>query len=637
MRRTTTLLLRLALAGPVLLGVLAIAPADPAGATRSPFPFASWSDLVDQQYADLLGRAPSTGERDAGIAQARDGGGPGALIARLRSTADQTGAVDPLVRLYLAYVDRAPDPGGLDFWIARRRNGTWPLVRVSQQFASSSEFTGIYGSLSDRAFVELVYANVLDRPGDPGGIDYWTRQLDLGRRSRGEVMVGFSESSEHIRTSAGAVTAAVLPVLLLDRAPARATFDDDTARLDDGLAVADYADELLTSTAYARRAAPPGRPVAVALVDDGPRPRVRELDITPDGRFIAYSSASADIVPGDGNGVADVFVWDRRTGRSERISMRASGDEPAYASLDPAISDDGRFVAFVTQDDLTGPAHPGDISTDIYRYDRRSATVELVSVTQEGLPTGGFAEQLDISADGRFVSFFGTNDGITEPSPPNSSGPVEVFVRDMEQEATTDVSGPLDLGDGYAWFPDLSADGNRMAFHATSVHEAPGGERTTEHRAYLWDRTEGLITGPADIDPSAEVTLSDDGSTVLVEVDGQLLAWEPPSMDLEPVSLDAAGSPVAPDEQREVAISGDGSLVVFTDCPEGGSDDGTILVRDRTAGRTVELAPPPEAGQECQTAPALTRDGDLLATTLRAPWPGPPTASILLRTLQLDR
>lgn len=107
---------------------------------------------------------------------------------------DETGSV---YRLYRAYFDRAPDAGGSCFWV-RRLVGGAALDEVSDSFASSQEFADTYGSLSNRAFVELVYANVLGRPGEVSGVEFWTGELDNERRTRGQVMVGFSESPEYI-------------------------------------------------------------------------------------------------------------------------------------------------------------------------------------------------------------------------------------------------------------------------------------------------------------------------------------------------------------------------------------------------------------------------------------------------------
>lgn len=102
---------------------------------------------------------------------------------------------DQVIRLYLAYFLRMPDASGLDYWISQRMQGA-SIDAVSNAFAASPEFRQAYGSLSNRDFAALVYRNVLERQGDREGLTYWSSQLDRGV-SRGQVMTGFSDSSEY--------------------------------------------------------------------------------------------------------------------------------------------------------------------------------------------------------------------------------------------------------------------------------------------------------------------------------------------------------------------------------------------------------------------------------------------------------
>jgi uncharacterized protein (DUF1501 family) len=108
-----------------------------------------------------------------------------------------------VARLYLAYFGRRPDDDGLDYWVGVRESGQ-TLAQISAAFAASDEFQARYGALSDRQFVELIYRNVMKRDGDPGGINYWRQQLGNGA-SRGQVMVGFSESAEFKTRTEGEV------------------------------------------------------------------------------------------------------------------------------------------------------------------------------------------------------------------------------------------------------------------------------------------------------------------------------------------------------------------------------------------------------------------------------------------------
>jgi len=117
-------------------------------------------------------------------------------------TGFSAGVVRPLpldgqvARLYTAYFGRSPDQSGFTYWRERRAGGR-TLQEISQEFASSPEFSNTYGLVDDIEFVELVYNNVLGRQSDSAGRYFWGDQLADGL-SRGELMVGFSESDEFI-------------------------------------------------------------------------------------------------------------------------------------------------------------------------------------------------------------------------------------------------------------------------------------------------------------------------------------------------------------------------------------------------------------------------------------------------------
>lgn len=105
---------------------------------------------------------------------------------------------DSVYRLYSAYFLRLPDQGGYEFWIRSYASGEHNLTTMSDFFAASPEFQERYGSLDNEAFVELVYANVLQRTPDREGFFFWLDELNAGRVSRGGLMSFFSESEEFV-------------------------------------------------------------------------------------------------------------------------------------------------------------------------------------------------------------------------------------------------------------------------------------------------------------------------------------------------------------------------------------------------------------------------------------------------------
>ncbi|WP_299026462.1 DUF4214 domain-containing protein [uncultured Sulfitobacter sp.] len=101
-----------------------------------------------------------------------------------------------IYRVYQATLDRFPDTGGFDGWVARLESGQNTLASVIQQFVASAEFRNTYGALNDEDFVELLYQNVLGREPDLAGGAFWEEQLASDNLSRVEVVLGFSESRE---------------------------------------------------------------------------------------------------------------------------------------------------------------------------------------------------------------------------------------------------------------------------------------------------------------------------------------------------------------------------------------------------------------------------------------------------------
>lgn len=182
-------------------------------------PFATASSLVDQQYRDLLGRPADPAGLSTWSGQLLSGQQtPSSLVTALLTSAESNALVAPVARLYEAYFLRLPDPAGFDFWVNYMRRGA-SLAQVSAAFAGSAEFVTRYGALSQTAFVELVYRNVLGRTPDLAGLTYWVGQLLSGARDRGSVMLGFSESVEHIRATWARTTVTLTYLGMLNRTP----------------------------------------------------------------------------------------------------------------------------------------------------------------------------------------------------------------------------------------------------------------------------------------------------------------------------------------------------------------------------------------------------------------------------------
>jgi signal peptidase I len=183
--------------------------------------------------------------------------------------------------------------------------------------------------------------------------------------------------------------------------------------------------------------------------------------ISGDGRFVAFSSEASDLVEGDANGVADVFVRDMETLTTRRISVGLDGAEADGPSEAPAISADGRFVAFASAaSNLV--ASDGNGAQDVFVYDLMAGRTEIASVVDEGFEQLGESYEPSISATGRYVAF--TSEARLAPA--GVRGLPSIYVRDRYAETTTLASVSRDgksANEG-ASDPAISANGRVVAF-----------------------------------------------------------------------------------------------------------------------------------------------------------------------------
>ena len=148
--------------------------------------------------------------------------------------------------------------------------------------------------------------------------------------------------------------------------------------------------------------------------------------VSADGRFVAFESHASNLVPGDTNRASDIFVRDRRRGVTVRVNVGAGGVQGLGGeSYDPSVSADGRFVAF---DSLATNLVPGDTNrkTDVFVRDRRAGVTRRPSVGTDGIQGDGLSNHPALSADGRYVAFSSSASNLV---PRDTNYVNDVFVR----------------------------------------------------------------------------------------------------------------------------------------------------------------------------------------------------------------
>ena len=223
---------------------------------------------------------------------------------------------------------------------------------------------------------------------------------------------------------------------------------------------------------------------------------VQSAEISGDGRHVAFVSIADNLSPMDSNGWYDVFVFDVDSGLSDLISVNANGVAASIGGVGtPAISDDGRFVAFASSSpDLVPAFDPGLMTGAFFVRDRRIGSTQLASWGVGSVPLNAAIDawRLCITPNGRYV-LFGTYASNVVPG--DTNGSIDVFLTDMWMRTTVRAS----LSASGAEIPQggrlagLSDDGSRILFIAGS--DVVPGDTNNAPDAFLHDRT--LPVAPA--------------------------------------------------------------------------------------------------------------------------------------------
>lgn len=167
---------------------------------------------------------------------------------------------------------------------------------------------------------------------------------------------------------------------------------------------------LITLTGTATAAPPPGTE-RITLSSTGAQLQqsTSVSGLSADGHYAVFVSDDPGVVPGDTNGQTDVFVRDLRKGTVERINTAPDGTQADGSSSYAEISADGRYVSYTSSaTNLVDWAQPPEHPRDVYVYDRHTGRTERVSVGADG-GTAWVFDNLDMSADGRYIAFDGSS------------------------------------------------------------------------------------------------------------------------------------------------------------------------------------------------------------------------------------
>jgi len=209
------------------------------------------------------------------------------------------------------------------------------------------------------------------------------------------------------------------------------------------------------------------------------------LALSADGRFVAFGSYATNLVADDTNAKIDVFIRDRDTGTTERVSVTSLGVQADNESFSPAISSDGRYVAFRSEATNLVLIDTNN-SSDIFVHDRLTGLTERVSVASDGTQANGDSISPAISSDGRFVAFSSKASNLVVDDTNNK---VDIFLHDRQTDTTERIVGPaeFDTGSGILIVsPAISPDGGFLGFRS-NANDLVAGDTNNSFDTFLVD------------------------------------------------------------------------------------------------------------------------------------------------------
>ncbi|MBK7642999.1 MAG: hypothetical protein IPJ19_08095 [Planctomycetes bacterium] len=290
--------------------------------------------------------------------------------------------------------------------------------------------------------------------------------------------------------------------------------------------------------------------------------------ISEDGRFVAFESQASNLVPNDVNGLKDVFLHDRATGKTRILSLASDGSQADDDVLCTSISPDGRYVGFSsTATNLVADDH--NDAMDVFVCEVATGTIVRASTNSLGREGHGLSADIDLSRDGHLATFYSLAEDLV---PGDSNGVGDVFVKDLTSGVLTRVSVSSSgvQGNWNSYYPRISADGNCVVFFSLADTLVPGDTNWSSDD-FLHDLASGT---------TERVSLAGNGHEargiarfVSVCDDGRFVAFEDSAPNLAQDDENATWDVFVRDRVGDFhsSCAGDGSQAVPCPCANTGA------------------------------------------------------------------
>ena len=411
---------------------------------------------------------------------------------------------------FVVFVSRAPDlvpadtNGTSDVFLHDRQNGVTERISVDPAGAEANDASSVPSISSDGRFVAFASNATNLVPGDTNGTsDIFLRDRQSGMTER----VDLDDSANQSNGGSGRSSISADGRFIAFSSGASNLVSGDTNGASD-IFVRDR--DMGTTERVALDSS------GTEANDDSFRPK-----ISSNGRFVVFDSEASNLVANDNNGLFDVFLHDRQTGLTDRVSVDSAGGEGNDSSNRPAISSDGRFVAFVSDaSNLVAEDNNGEF--DVFVHDRASGTTERASVASDGDEgMNGFTGFTSISGDGRLLVF---NSEAQNFSPNDQQSSEDIFIRDRQTETTERVSiAPVGTQANEQSFRASSSSGGRFIAFESRATNLVSGDTNGETDIFVHDRQAGTTER---VSVASSGTEGDGGSfDPSISADGRFVAF----------------------------------------------------------------------------------------------------------------
>ncbi|MBI5929396.1 MAG: fibronectin type III domain-containing protein [Chloroflexi bacterium] len=335
--------------------------------------------------------------------------------------------------------------------------------------------------------------------------------------------------------------------------------------------------------------------VSLASTDEQANGPSDTPNISGDGRYVVYTSYATNLVAGDTNGYADVYLYDRQTRQVIQINAATNSQDSSYGGDSGWISADGRYVVFDTQSNTLVSPPETNFVRDVFVRELATGEIRMASRSLSGVSNADPSSVGTISGDGRYVVFISSSTSLVAGDITRNN---EVFMRDMQTNTTRRISMSTSGGEtnGSANSAKITTDGRYVVYTSSATNIVPN-DTNNSIDVFLYDVLNNTTTLVSLAD-NEEQAIGDANNTWISD-DGRLVAFGSYARNLVAndttplhyrgfyvrdlwtghtvrISQGSTGLPTS-DDVFDTALSRDGRIAAFV------SYDATLVPTDQNA------------------------------------------------------